>query len=55
MGCKYFVDFLRDMPSDELLSLKELNMRVASLLTVLLGQRLQTVTLFDIEFMNTPF
>ena len=46
------LSFLRDMPPNELLSLKELNMKLASLLTVLLGQRVQTVTSLDIFYMN---
>ena len=43
---------LRDMPSNELLSLKDLNIKVASLYAVLLGQRVQTITSLDISFMK---
>ena len=44
--------YLRDMPSNELLSLKDLNIKVASLYAVLLAQRVQTVTSLDISFMK---
>ena len=47
--------FLRDMPPNELLSLKELNMKITSLFTVLLGQRVQTITFLDIDFMKVSF
>ena len=43
---------LRDMPSNELLSLKELNIKIASLFTILLGQRIQTICSLNIDFIN---
>ena len=44
--------FLRDMPSNALLSLKQLNVKVASLFVVLLGQRVQTITSLAIDCMR---
>jgi hypothetical protein len=46
------LSFLRDMPSNDVLSLKELNMKISSLFAILLGQRVQTITYLDVEFMN---
>ena len=43
------------MPPNELLSLKVLNMKITSLFTVLLGQRVQTITFLDIDFMKVSF
>lgn len=43
---------LRDMPSNDLLSLKDLNMKISSLFVILLGQRVQTIASLCIDFMK---
>ena len=55
MGYKLLLAVLHDMPPSELHSLKELNMKIKSLFTVLLGRRVQTITFLDIDFMNVSF
>ena len=40
------------MPSNDLISLKDLNIKISALFALLLGQRVQTITCLDIDYMK---